>query len=234
MPVPALISIIVPVFNEGKTVAAVIARLLSIDLPAAREIIVVNDGSRDDTAAVLQGMTGTPLLTVLHAERNGGKGAAIRLGLSHARGTIIAIQDADLELDPAQLANLVAPILQGEAAVVYGSRFMRGHRSPAPLLTRLANGVLTGMTNVLYDSSLTDMETCYKIMRSDIARSLELTANRFDIEPEITARLLLAGHDIVERPVSFTPRSRAAGKKIGWHDGVVAIRVLVRLRWPRT
>ena len=226
---PGLISIIVPVFNEGRTVSAVIARLLSIDLPAPREIIVVNDGSRDDTAAVLDGLAGTPQLTVIHADRNRGKGAAIRLGLSHTRGTIIAIQDADLELDPAQLADLVAPILRGDTAVVYGSRFMT-RRPGVPRLTRLANWVLTAITNALYGSSLTEMETCYKILRSDVARGLDLAADRFDIEPEITARLLLAGHHIVERPVTFTPRSRAAGKTIGWRDGCAAIGVLVRLR----
>ena len=230
-PQPPLISIIVPVYNEGKTVAAVIERLIGIDLPAPREIIVVNDGSRDNTAAVLDGLADHPLLTILHAEQNRGKGHAIRLGFAVARGTIFAIQDADLELDPAQLADLVTPILRGEAAVVYGSRFLLGH-APMPWLGRLANRVLTGLTNLLHGSSLTDMETCYKIMRSDIARSLELTADRFDIEPEITARLLLGGHAIVERPVTFTPRSRAAGKKIGWRDGVIAVRVLLRLR-PR-
>jgi glycosyltransferase involved in cell wall biosynthesis len=230
-PQPSLISIIVPVYNEGKTVAAVIERLIGIDLPAPREIIVVNDGSRDNTAAVLDGLAGHPMLTILHAEQNRGKGHAIRLGFARARGTILAIQDADLELDPAQLADLVTPILRGEAAVVYGSRFLAGH-APMPWLGRFANRVLTGLTNVLHGSSLTDMETCYKIMRSDVARSLELTADRFDIEPEITARLLLAGYTIVERPVTFTPRSRAAGKKIGWRDGVIAVRVLLRLR-PR-
>jgi glycosyltransferase involved in cell wall biosynthesis len=228
-PQPPLISIIVPVYNEEKTVAAVIQRLIGIDLPAPREIIVVDDGSRDNTAAVLDGLTGHPQLTIVHAEQNRGKGHAIRLGFAKARGTIFAIQDADLELDPAQLADLVTPILRGEAAVVYGSRFLEGH-APMPWLGRFANRVLTGLTNLLHGSSLTDMETCYKIMRSDVARSLELTADRFDIEPEITARLLLAGHTITERPVAFTPRSRAAGKKIGWRDGVIAVRVLLRLR----
>jgi hypothetical protein len=226
-----LISIIVPVYNEERTVAAVIARLLSIDLPAPREVIVVNDGSRDNTAAVLDGLAGTPLLRMFHAERNRGKGYAIRTGFSHATGTVFAIQDADLELDPAQLADLVAPILEGNAAVVYGSRFLTG-TSPTPWLSRAANGALTGFTNFLHGSSLTDMETCYKIMRRDVARSLDLSADRFDIEPEITAKLLLGGHEIVERPVTFTPRSRAAGKKIGWRDGVVAVKVLYRLRPP--
>ncbi|MEO6212869.1 MAG: glycosyltransferase family 2 protein [Vicinamibacterales bacterium] len=229
---PQLVSIIVPVYNESATVASVIERLLTIDLPAAREIIVVNDGSSDGTRAVLERLEGTPLLRIVHAEHNRGKGHSIRLGLAAATGDVIAIQDADLELDPAELASLVAPILDGSADVVYGSRFLAGTAS-APRLTLFANRALTMLTNVLYGSSITDMETCYKIMRTSVARDLGLTADRFDIEPEITARLLNRGHVIVERPVTFTPRSRAAGKKIGWSDGVMAVRVLMRHRWTR-
>ena len=207
-----------------------IERLLTIDFPAEREIIVVNDGSSDGTREVLAGFEGTPRLRIVHAERNRGKGHAIRLGLDRARGEVIAIQDADLELDPAQLGRLVEPRLNHEADVIYGSRFLAA-RPDAPWLTLVANRVLTALTNLLYGSSITDMETCYKIMRTPIARGLGLTADRFDIEPEITARLLKGGHRIAERPVSFTPRSRAAGKKIGWRDGLAAIRVLVRHRF---
>ena len=227
-----LVSVIVPVFNEHATVAAVIDRLLTIDFPTDREIIVVNDGSSDGTREVLGRLEGTPRLRIVHAEVNRGKGHAIRLGLDQARGEVIAIQDADLELDPAQLGSLVAPLLQGEADVVYGSRFL-GRRPAAPWLTLVANRTLTSLTNILYGSSITDMETCYKIMRTTVARGLGLTADRFDIEPEITARLLKAGHRIVELPVTFTPRSRAAGKKIGWRDGIAAVRVLFRHRFSR-
>jgi glycosyltransferase involved in cell wall biosynthesis len=221
------------VFNEGATVGGVVERLLAIELPAEREIIVVNDGSSDGTRAVLDRLQGTPRLQILHGERNRGKGHAIRLGLDAARGTVIAIQDADLELDPAQIGGLVRPVLDGEADVVYGSRFLDG-ASRAPRLTFLANRALTALTNLLYGSSITDMETCYKVMRTSVARGLGLTADRFDIEPEITARLLNSGHRIVERPVQFTPRSRAAGKKIGWRDGVAAVRVLFRHRFSRS
>ena len=239
---PELLSIIVPVYNEVRTVLAVIDRLRAIDLPVAREILIVNDGSTDGTRDVLEDLRNRlppeaepnsgSRVTVIHAERNAGKGAAIRLGLNAATGTIVAIQDADLELDPQQLSALVTPIVRGEADVVYGSRFLAGAPA-APWITIAANRALTGTTNLLFGSSITDMETCYKIMRADVARSLKLDANRFDIEPQITARLLAGGYRIHELPVTFEPRSRAQGKKIGWRDGVRAIEVLVTERFRR-
>jgi glycosyltransferase involved in cell wall biosynthesis len=225
-----LISIVVPVYNEARTVASVIDRLIAIDLPAPREILVVNDGSTDGTREVLNQITQRPELRIIHAEKNGGKGSAIRIGFAKASGTIVAIQDADLELDPAQLAALVQPILDGRTRVVYGSRFLAG-RPDAPWLSIAANQVLTGVTNVLYGGRLTDMETCYKVMAADIAASLNLESNRFDIEPEITAKLLRSGHSILELPIRFEPRSRAQGKKIGWRDGVRAIQVLLKYRF---
>jgi len=229
--VPHLLSIVVPVYNEARTVAAVIGRLLTIDLPVPREIVVVNDGSTDGTREVLDAVAPVPgILHIVHAERNGGKGSAIRIGFARATGTVFAIQDADLELDPAQLAMLVQPILDGQTRVVYGSRFLDG-RPAAPWITILANQVLTSVTNVLYNARITDMETCYKIMAADVARGLTLEANRFDIEPEITAKLLRSGHRIVELPVKFEPRSRAQGKKISWRDGVHAVQVLVKHRF---
>ena len=229
-----LVSIIVPVYNEIRTVRAVIDRLLAIELPVPREILIVDDGSTDGTREVLaMAQADGVSATILLAERNGGKGSAIRRGLTRASGTIIAIQDADLELDPQQIAMLLGPIIRRDASVVFGSRFLNG-QSEAPLITIAANRVLTGLTNVLFGSSLTDMETCYKIMRTDVARSLNLQANRFDIEPEITARLLRAGHRIHELPVKFDARSRAQGKKIGWRDGVHAMQVLVTERFRRS
>jgi glycosyltransferase involved in cell wall biosynthesis len=227
-----LISIVVPVYNESRTVASVIERLIAIDLPAAREILVVNDGSTDGTREVLDQVIERPELRIIHAEKNGGKGSAIRIGFARASGTIVAIQDADLELDPAQLADLVKPILDGRTRVVYGSRFLAG-RPDAPWLSIAANQALTGATNLLFGSRLTDMETCYKVMASDIAKSLNLESNRFDIEPEITAKLLRAGHSILELPIRFEPRSRAQGKKIGWRDGVRAIQVLLKYRFTK-
>jgi glycosyltransferase involved in cell wall biosynthesis len=228
---PERLSIIVPVYNEASTVRAVIDRLLTIDLPVPREILVVDDGSTDGTGDVLERAAGEGLaVTVIRMAQNGGKGAAIRTGLARATGTIVAIQDADLELDPAQLAGLVQPIVSGRANVVFGSRFLDG-TARAPRMTIAGNRMLTAATNLLYGSDITDMETCYKIMRADIARSLRLTASRFDIEPQITARLLRGGHHTHELPVHFAPRSKAEGKKIKWRDGVRALQVLLRERF---
>jgi glycosyltransferase involved in cell wall biosynthesis len=229
-PTEELLTIIVAAYNERRTVRAVIDRLLAIELPIPREILVVDDGSTDGTDDVLATALQENLpITVLRGEHNRGKGHAVRRGLERARGTIVAIQDADLELDPQQLSTLIAPILAGETDVVYGSRFLNGARN-APWLTRAANKVLTSVTNVLYDAALTDMETCYKIIRTGVARSLHLNADRFDIEPQITARLLRHRHHIREVPVRFDPRSRAQGKKIGWRDGFRALQVLAAER----
>ena len=224
-----LLSIIVPVYNEARTVRQVIDRLRQIPLPIDREIIVVNDGSTDGTADVLNAIPPAERLSIVNSAVNGGKGTAIRIGLEKASGTIVAIQDADLELDPVQLADLVGPILRSEAEVVYGSRFLAG-RPAGPWISFAANRALTALTNMLFGGQLTDMETCYKLMRTPVARSLKLESSRFEIEPEITAKLLQQNRKIVERPVRFDPRSRAGGKKIKWSDGFHAVAVLLKYR----
>lgn len=228
-----LLSIIVPVYNEEATIGSVLDRLLGIAFPLPIEVIAVNDGSRDGTREALDAAASrSPLVTAVHLDRNGGKGVALRTGFARTHGSIVAIQDADLELDPAQLLTLIAPIMEDRADVVYGSRFM-GDASHVPVMSRLGNIGLTMMTNVLYGTKLTDMETCYKIMRGEIARGLRLTADRFDIEPEITVNLLKSGVRIIELPVTFSPRSRQAGKKIRWRDGWHAVDLLVRHKFRR-
>jgi glycosyltransferase involved in cell wall biosynthesis len=225
------VSIIVPVYNEIRTIRAVIDRLLTIELPVEREILIVDDGSTDGTREVLARAEADGIrATILLAERNGGKGSAIRRGLARATGTIVAIQDADLELDPQQIATLLGPIIRREAVVVYGSRFLRG-RSGAPVLSVAANRLLTALTNLLFGSSLTDMETCYKVMRTDVLRSMELKSDGFGIEPEITAKVFKRRYKVYEVPISYDGRGYDEGKKITWRDGVVALWVLLKYRF---
>jgi glycosyltransferase involved in cell wall biosynthesis len=221
------LSIIVPVYNEQQTVVAAVERLAAICFPVDREIVIVNDGSTDGTTGLLEPIARRPGITVLTAPQNEGKGAAVRRGIAHARGSIIAIQDADLELDPAQLPTLVAPILEGRASVVYGSRFLAG-RPAMSSLAYFANRLLTGLTNLLCGGRITDMETCYKIVPTDLMRSLHLESPRFDIEAEISAKLLVRRVPLLELPIAVLPRSKAAGKKIGWRDAIQAVSALIR------
>ena len=225
----AKLTVVVPAYNEEATIAAVLARVHAVQLPIAREVIVVNDGSTDGTRGRIEAVRHHyPGLIVLDMPRNGGKGAAIARGVSAATGDIIVIQDADLEVDPAEHARLLGPILNDGAAVVYGSRFLGRPRQIS--LNALANLILTLLTNLLYGARISDMETAYKMVRRDVFDRLVLECRRFDFEPEITAKLLRCGYTILEVPISYTPRSRAEGKKIKWQDGVVAVRVLLRYR----
>lgn len=223
-----LLSIIIPVYNEESTVAEVIRRVASVELPMSKEIIVVDDGSTDGTARALRELGG--VITKLHSSSsNLGKGAAVRHGLSLVSGSIVLIQDADLELNPDEYASLLGPILEGKTSVVYGSRFLNaGNR--IRVSRRLANWVLTKIANILYRTDLTDMETAYKVFRSDVARQLTLRSTGFEFEPEITARIARAGFQITEVPVSYSPRTRSEGKKIRWRDGLKAIYVLIKCR----
>lgn len=227
------LSIVIPVYNEQSTIKEVLERVLAVDLAAIqKEIIISDDGSTDGSVEIIERelLVHSDVVKVHASVINLGKGAAIRFGFKYASGDIIIIQDADLELDPNEYVKLLQPILQGRAEVVYGSRF-KAHNSNIALKTRLANRFLTGLTNLLYGSHLTDMETAYKVFRADVIKNLRLRCVGFDIEPEITAKLLKAGYTIHEVPISYNPRTALEGKKISWRDGIEAIYTLLKYKF---
>ena len=224
------VSVIIPVYNEEATLKKVVKGLRNV-LPDA-QLIIVDDGSEDATKKVIERLAKEDQsLEIIFSSTNKGKGASIRKGLALANAGIIAIQDADLEYAPQDLIPLIEMVKAGKAEVVYGSRFRRG-RGAAPLSHYLANRFLTKLTNMLYHSSLTDMETCYKVFKADVIKSLGLTSNRFEIEPEITLKTLKAGYQIKEYPISYKGRTYHEGKKITWRDGIKAILFLLRHKFP--
>lgn len=226
------ISIIVPVYNEEKTLRQILEKLKATDFsPLEKEIIIVNDASSDGTAAILAELVKTENYKIITHEKNAGKGAAIRTGFKSATGDLVTIQDADLEYDPAELAKLTKPILDGQADVVYGSRMLGSHKTNN-FYYYLGNKFLSLATNILYNTSLTDMETCYKVIKTDIVKNINIVSNRFDFEPEITAKILRGGHRIFEMPISYCGRNFKEGKKITWRDGIKALWVLVKYRLP--
>lgn len=225
-----LLSVIIPVYNEESTITEVIERVAAVELPIGKEIIVIDDGSTDNTVDVLR--TGSSHLIHTHVSpTNAGKGSAVRIGLGLAKGDVMIIQDADLELDPNEYGRLIAPIISGDAKVVYGSRFLDGNT--IPFARRCANKVLTSFTNLLFGTRLTDMETAYKVFTREVAASVELTATGFEIEPELTAKIALQGFTIKEVAISYRPRTVNEGKKIRWHDGLKAIITLVKCRFSK-
>lgn len=226
---PSTLSVIVPVFNERATVAEILRRMRRVELPLRAEIIVVDDGSTDGSDQILAALQDSTV-KFLKQPVNRGKGAAIRAGLRVARGDLILIQDADLEYDPDEWPRLIEPILKGKADVVYGSRFTGERKNMMPLHW-IGNRILSLATNVLYATTLSDMETCYKVFRRTVLDGVTLTANRFDFEPEVTAKVLRAGYRIYEVPISYAGREISEGKKITWKDGVVALWTLVRCRF---
>jgi len=222
-----LLSVVMPVYNERETIDEIIARVLAI--PMRVELVVVDDCSTDGTRAHLAELQKQYGFTLLLQPVNQGKGAALRRGFAAVTGDIVAIQDADLEYSPEEIPRLAELIIDGRTDVVYGSRFLGSHR--VFLFTHyLGNLVLTLVTNVLYNTMLSDMETCYKVMRREVLDGLDLRSNGFGIEPEITAKIFKRGYRVYEVPITYDGRGYDEGKKITWKDGIVALWVLFRNR----
>jgi glycosyltransferase involved in cell wall biosynthesis len=227
------LSVIVPVFNERNTVAEIIRRMRAVTLPddLTLEVVVVDDGSSDGTDKILDALQDSTVRVVNHGT-NAGKGAAIQTGLETVRGDLVLVQDADLEYDPDDWPRLLDPVLKGKAQIVYGSRFTGERKNMFPSHW-LGNRFLTLVTNILYRSTLSDMETCYKLFDRRVLAGITIRSKRFDFEPEITAKVLRRGYRIYEVPISYAGREISEGKKISWRDGVGAIVALVRYRFTR-
>jgi glycosyltransferase involved in cell wall biosynthesis len=225
------LSVIVPVFNERNTVVEIMRRMRAVELPIDREFVLVDDGSSDGTQQVLAQLGDSTVKVVKHTD-NLGKGAAIRTGLAHVTGDLVLIQDADLEYDPEDWPKLLGPVFRGKATVVYGSRFT-GERRNMLFLHWVGNRTLSLVTNVLYNTTLSDMETCYKLFDRRVLDGITIRSDRFDFEPEITAKVLRQGVRIYEVPISYTGREFDEGKKITWRDGFAALVALVKYRFVR-
>jgi glycosyltransferase involved in cell wall biosynthesis len=223
------ITVLIPVYNEVNTVQEILRRVEATGM--ASEIVIIDDGSTDGTRDILAGLDHRNSVKVYYHDKNQGKGAAIRTGIQKANGDIILIQDADLEYDPRDYPELLKPIQENLADVVYGSRFLGGPRRPTMFWHMVANKLLTFMTNILYDTILTDMETGYKVFRIEVVKDIRLRANRFDFEPEFTAKILKQKARIFEVPITFNPRDYADGKKIGMKDAFQAIWALIKYRF---
>jgi glycosyltransferase involved in cell wall biosynthesis len=241
------LSIIMPVYNELGTIADIIQRVRAVEVKVPvgygpedgsiveleREIVVVDDGSTDGTRRILRNLADRLGVTVIFHERNQGKGAAVRTGIEHASGDVVLIQDADLEYDPRDYPALLQPILEDRSQVVYGSRFRGGPTKAMFFWHMLGNRFLTLVTNVLYDTILSDMETCYKVFTREVADQLDLKAPGWGFDPEITAQILRRGYRIYEVPISYTGREFEEGKKISWRDGLTVLWTLIKYRFKR-
>ena len=226
------LSVIIPAYNEEKTILEVIERVKKSKISYAKEIIIVDDFSTDNTENILKKIKGKSVKIFYH-KKNMGKGAAIRTGIRNSTGDVILIQDADLEYNPDEYKNLLKPVMEGKAMVVYGSRLeaIRKNIKNMYKLHYIGNLFLTLATNLLYGAKISDMETGYKVFRKEVIKNIDLRANRFDFEPEITAKILKKGYKIYEVPISFVGRKFEEGKKITWVDGVKAVYYLVKYRF---
>jgi len=223
------VSVIIPCYNEKETIYQILEAVEAVG--CATEIVVVEDGSTDGTREMLKEMAPNPLIRIIYHDHNQGKGAAVRTGFSAAKGDVFIIQDADLEYDPREYPTLLKPIEEGRSKVVFGSRFLGGPRKTMFFWNMVANRTLTLITNVLYNTILSDMETCYKVFKAEVVRDIMLRSHRFEFEPEITAKVLKRGHRIYEVPISYNGREWDEGKKIKWYDFPIAAWTLIRYRF---
>ena len=228
------LSIVIPVRNERDTVVPLIERVRAVDCGMPKELIVVDGASTDGTREALLALPPSDDLVLVLEDAARGKGRAVRTGFERATGDIVMVQDADLELDPSEIPSLLAPIVEGRTDVVFGSRFKGRGRGPTPLIGYAGNFGLTWAANILYMTHLTDILTCYKVLHADVARTLDLRCNGFDLDAEITCRLLRDGHRIVEVPVTYAPRSVDDGKKLSPGVGWSVLRAIVRVRFTRS
>lgn len=225
------LSVIIPCFNERATVEEIVRQILATEL--VHEIVIVDDGSTDGTHDVLARLSSLDRVRVVSHERNLGKGAAVRTGLEHATGEVMLVQDADLEYDPRDYPAMLRPIEEGRAKAVYGSRFLGGPRRTMFFWHMVGNRFLTLVTNLLYNTILSDMETCYKMFTADVAANLNLKSPRWGFDPEITAKILRQRIRIYEVPISYAGREFEEGKKIGWRDGFTVLWTLVKYRFVK-
>lgn len=223
------VSIVMAVYNEKDSLPEVLEKINKVDLGVEKEILIVDGRSTDGTIEILSQINNQNIKIVFEEKRNG-KGAAIRLGFTKARGDIILIQDADLELDPSDHPNLLRPILENRCRVVYGSRFLKG-RGKTNIISYLGNRFVTKVANILFGANLTDVETCYKVFRSEVIKDMEFLCNGFDFDAELTALILKKGLKILEVPITYNPRNKKEGKKLRWTVGITSLLAIIRIRF---